>query len=87
MAQIVENVNKAAGVAAVYSVPVGKRVYGFLNINAIDIDLTVDGVTAKLLNNTGVRQYMLPVPLEFKASTSISFSGSSAATIGVIVDE
>lgn len=87
MAQIVEIVNKTAGVNAVYSVPVGKKIYGFTGVNAIDIDATIDGVTVKLLNNTGVRQYMLPVPIEFKASSTVTFIGSGAATIGVIVDE
>lgn len=87
MAQIIETVNHAAGIPTDYAAPVGKKIYGFTNISATDIQVTCDGVVTEMLSNTGQRSYMLPVPLEFKASTVIRFTGSAVHTIGIIRDE
>lgn len=87
MAQIVDTVYHVAGVPTDYTAPVGKKIYGFLNIGSTDIQVTCDGITTDMLSNTGQRSLMLSVPLEFKASTVFRFTGSAVHTIGIIRDE
>lgn len=87
MAQIIENVYHPAGTSVTYAVPVGKKIYGFIGISIIDIDIDADGVKNVLLSNTGFRMYMFPAPIEFKASTVLTFRGNANATVGVIRDE
>lgn len=86
MAQIVETVSHT-GTTTDYSAPVGKKIYGFTGVNALDIAAICDGVTATILSNAGQRELFLPCPIEFKASTVIRFTGSSIRTVGIIRDE
>lgn len=87
MAQIIDVVNHTAGIDSPYAAPVGKKIYGFVGIRSLDISADVDGANVVILSNGGERQYYLPCPIEFKASTVLKFVGASTNTVGIIRDE
>ena len=86
MAVVVKTVTKNANQDATLDVGVGKKLYGVLTKYGTDVFINQNGLEIRLLDKSVVEHYF-PVPLDFAAAAVLVLKGSTAGTIGVIVDE
>lgn len=86
MAVVVKTIHKNANQDATLDIGVGKKIYGVLLKYGTDVFVNQNGLETRLLDKSVV-EYYFPVPLDFAASSSLVLKGSTAGTIGVIMDE
>lgn len=88
MAVVVKTAYHTANVDLTVPLPVGKKIYGITGVYGTSVRIIQNGVTARILDNSGsTREVWFPCPIEFAESSSFVFNGNVGATVAIFHEE